>query len=297
MSDISSAGVPVPTGRIDQTSGGYTLTFERRLDVPVNHVWEVLTSRDKVAQWLGIVTPGWHLGKEYRLDMGESEVTGTVLQMSPESGLQLTWEDPLSGESVLDWQVREEPDGAALQFRTHANSADFLAEGAAGWQGILDAFDAVVQGVEPGRDGAARWLELRDAYAEEFDVSPSMGRLDAEASPPAIVFERWYSAPVRDVGSSLDRSTGELLIGADADVDITDDAGRARVTVREPVVGGPEATAARLAAWHMALDSAGTDLAGQVIHPSSRRLAALRDFYRGPAEAGGPGSGEPSGDG
>ncbi|MCC3295527.1 SRPBCC domain-containing protein [Arthrobacter sp. zg-Y411] len=285
MTSSSSAGIPAPAGRIEQHPDGYTLTFERRLDFPVDHVWDVLTNRDKVAQWLGIITPAWQIGKEYRLDMGESAVTGTVLQMSPGASLQLTWEDPLGDESVLDWQVHQSADGAVLQFRTHENTADFLTEGAAGWQGILEAFDAVVAGIEPVRtDDPDQWLGLRDAYAEDFDVSPTMGRLDNLRAPAEVVFERWYSAPAGDVGPALERAAARFGIGQGARIDIGEDAGHVRVIIRDPVTGGPDAAAERLAAWHMALDAAGAGLAGHEANPSSRRLVALKDFYRGPAD-------------
>ena len=281
MTESESGGIPIPTGRIEQHPDGYALVFERGLDYPAGHIWEVLTNRDKVAQWLGIVTPAWQLGKEYRLDMGGPEVTGTVLQMSPGTSLQLSWEDPLGGESVLDWHVLATPDGTVLRFRTHENAADFLAEGAAGWQGILDAFDDVAAGREPGRESPEQWLGLRNAYAEEFDVSPTMGRIDAEDGRPVIVFERWYSAAAEDVGRALDHAAAELLQGAA--VEIADDAGHRRAVIRQPVDGGPAEAAALLAAWHQALDAAGAELVGGPLAPSSRRLAALTEFYRGPA--------------
>ncbi|MCQ2001993.1 SRPBCC domain-containing protein [Arthrobacter zhaoxinii] len=278
MTESSALETPVPTGRIERRPDGYSLVFERRFDFPAGHIWEVLTNGDKVAQWLGMVSPGWQLGKEYRLDMGTAEVTGTVLQMSPGLSLQFTWEDPLGDESVLDWQVLETPDGSLLQLRTHEESADFLTEGAAGWQGILDVFDDVASGREPARTSMDQWQALRDAYAEEFDVSPTMGRVDAAG----IVFERWFNAAAGDVGSALDRATSDLGIGAEASVDITDDGGRTRVVVRQPLsggTGGSDAASALLAAWHEALDAAGDHLAGNPWHPSSRRRAALKEFY------------------
>ncbi|MCC9206535.1 SRPBCC domain-containing protein [Arthrobacter sp. zg-Y769] len=282
MTESNPSEAPIPTGRIERRPDGYTLVFERRFDFPAGHIWDVLTNGDKVAQWLGMLTPGWQLGKEYRLDMGNAEVTGTVLQMSPGLSLQFTWEDPLGDESVLDWQVLETPDGSLLQFRTHEESADFLTEGAAGWQGILDAFDDVASGREPARASMDQWQALRDAYAREFNVSPTMGQMDAAG----VVFERWYDAAAGDVGRALDRAASEVGLGAEAAVEITDDdAGHARAVVRQPVNaehgghGGPNEAPALLAAWHVALDAAGDHLAGNPWHPSSRRLAALKEFY------------------
>ncbi len=286
MTEPSRFGAPVPTGRIEHHPDGYALAFERGLDYPAGHIWEVLTNRDKVAQWLGIVTPHWQLGKEYRLDMGGSAVTGTVLQMSPGASLQLTWEDPLGGESVVSWQVQQGPDGTVLLFHTHENGSDFLTEGAAGWQGILETFADVAAGREPVRQSPERWLGLRNAYAEEFDVSPTMGRLESGTQPPELEFERWYDAAARDAGSALERARAELLPGEEATVDITGQEGRARVAVRQPVHGGADEAAALLAGWHQALDAAAADLAGDPWNPSSRRMAALRDLYRGASGAG-----------
>ena len=281
MTESSPAGAPVPTGRIERRPDGYSLVFEYPLDLPAAHIWDVLTNHDKVAQWLGMITPGWQLGKEYRLDIGNTAVTGTVLQMSPGLSLQFTWEDPLGDESVLDWQVVETSEGVLLQLRTHEPSADFLTGGAAGWQEILEVFGDVASGREPVRTSMDQWRRLRDAYAGEFDISPTMGQLDAAG----IRFERWYNAAADDVGPALDRAAEELGIGAEAAVEIDDDAGHARVVVRQSVSGGTDEAAAQLAAWHQALDAAGDRLAGNPWHPSSRRLAALKEFYK--ASAGG----------
>lgn len=275
MIEPSGTEAPVPAGRIEEHPDGYTLVFERRLGFPTTHVWDVLTDPEKVAQWLGRVSPGWQLGKEYQLGMGDSAVTGTVLQMSPGLSLQFTWEDPLGDESVLDWQVLQAPGGSLLQLRAHANSADFLTEGAAGWQGILDAFDDVAAGREPARASMDQWQGLCTAYAEQFGVSPTMGLLD----DAGIVFERWYGAEADEVRTALEQATAELGIGAEALVDITVAGGRARVVVRQPVDGGPAEAPALLASWHVALDAAGDQLAGNSWHPSFRRLAALKDFY------------------
>ena len=282
MTEPSGVEAPVPAGRIEEHPDGYTLVFERRLDFPPGHVWDVLTNQDKVARWLGRVSPGWQLGKEYRLGVGNAAVTGTVLQMSPGLSLQFTWEDPLGDESVLDWQVLQVPNGSLLQLRAHANSADFLTEGAAGWQGILDAFDDVAAGREPAPASTGQWQGLCTAYAEQFGVSPTMGMMD----DAGIVFERWYSATTDEVRNALDQATAELGIGAGATVDITADGGRARAVVRQPVTGGSGAAPALLAAWHVALDAAGDQLAGISWHPSFRRLAALKDFYGDPAGNG-----------
>lgn len=267
---------PIPEGRIERLSDGYALAFDRQFDYPTAHIWDVLTSPSKVSAWLGRLSPGWEQGSAYRLDRQGMEVTGTVLQMNPRSSLQLTWEDDLGDESVVEWQVLDSRGGALLSFRARSDGADFLTEGAAGWQDILDAFATVAAGGRPeaGFDLEA-WLGLRDAYAEEFSVSPTMGTVHGDT----IRFERWFDTGAREAAAALEDSAATLSIGTDAEVEAEDTADGSRVVVRQTLPAGGGDAPALLAAWHMALDDAALRLQGGTPHADSRRLAALRSFY------------------
>ncbi|CEA07727.1 hypothetical protein BN1051_01048 [Arthrobacter saudimassiliensis] len=269
---------PVPSGRIEKLSDGYALAFDRQFDYPTAYIWDVLTAPAKVAAWLGRLSPGWEQGSAYRLDRQGTEVTGTVLQMNPRSSLQLTWEDDLGDESVVEWQVLDSEGGALLSFRARSDGADFLTEGAAGWQDILDAFASVAAGGQPGTGFALdTWLALRDAYAEEFGISPTMGTLHGDT----ILFERWFDAGAREATEAINDSTATLAIGAGAEVEVDDTADGSRAVVRQPLPAGGGDAPALLAAWHMALDDAALRLQGGTPHADSRRLAALRSFYGG----------------
>lgn len=270
----------VPEGRIEKLSDGYAVAFDRQFDYPAAHIWDILTNPEKVSLWLGEVSPGWHLGKEYALDMDGGSCSGTVLQLEPRSSLQITWEDQLGSDSVLEWQVLESDGGALLRFRSRTDTPDFIAEGSAGWQGILDAFASVAAGHEPGRDSMERWLALRDAYSEDFDVSPTMGTVTGSGSNAELIFDRWYRAPTEDVEAAVDAAGRALDVGSEAEMEMTDDGEETKIVIRQPVTGSQDQTAALLASWHMALDSVRDQLDGSMPHPNSHRMAALERFYR-----------------
>ncbi|MBD7995852.1 SRPBCC domain-containing protein [Arthrobacter sp. Sa2CUA1] len=271
----------VPAGRIEKLSDGWALAFDKQFDYPAAHIWDVLTNPRKVEQWMGSVTPDWELGKEYTVEMGGGSVSGTVLQLTPRSSLQITWDDELGEESVLEWQVLESDGGALLQFRSRTDTADFLAEGSAGWQGILLAFAAVAAGTPPpGMEQPAQWRALRDAYSKEFDVSPTMGFLEETPGDTTLVFERWYDAPAEDITAAVESSGGNLRLGEGADFSVEETDGVGKLRIRQRIDGGnPQDTAALMAAWHLALDSAAVRLLGETPHPNSHRLRALEALY------------------
>ncbi len=271
---------PVPEGRIERLSDGYALAFDRQFDYPTAHIWDILTNPEKISLWLGELSPAWQLGKEYTLEMNGGSSIGTVLQLEPRSSLQITWEDQLGSESVLEWQVLASDGGALLLFRSRTDTPDFLAEGSAGWQGILSAFASVAAGQEPAPDSMETWLALRDAYAQDFDVSPTMGLVSGSGSNAKLVFDRWYRAPAEDVEAAVDAAGRRLGVGGEAELEMTSDGEETRVTIRQAVAGSQDQTAALLAGWHMALDSARDQLDGSMPHPNSHRLAALERFYR-----------------
>ena len=274
------SSAPVPVGRIEKLSDGYAVAFDRQFDYPAAHIWDILTNPQKIPLWLGEVSPRWQLGKEYTLDMDGGSSSGTVLQLEPRSSLQITWEDQLGSDSVLEWQVLESGGGALLLFRSRTDTPDFLAEGSAGWQGILDAFASVAAGQEPDTDSMERWLALRNAYAENFDVSPTMGLLAGSGSNTELVFERWYRAPPEDVEAAVAAAGRKLQVGEPAETEMTNDGEETRLVIRRPITGSQNQTAGLFAAWHTVLDAVRDQLDGNMPHPNAHRLAALERFYR-----------------
>jgi uncharacterized protein YndB with AHSA1/START domain len=191
-----------PAGRIERTGDGYVLAFDQQLDYPRSYIWSLLTEPGRVAAWFGVLTPGWEQGKEFTLDMGGGIHTGTVLQLKWPTSLQISWEDPLGHESVLEWRVLESNGGTLLQFRAFSETADFLTEGAAGWQTALAALERAAAGQNPDWTNAD-WIRLRDAYSQEFSVSHSMGLVQSVSGHPAVRFDRLLNVPPQDVWDAL----------------------------------------------------------------------------------------------
>ncbi|MCG2620293.1 SRPBCC domain-containing protein [Arthrobacter sp. I2-34] len=192
----------IPTGRIERVDGDYVLAFDLQLDYPRSFIWSLLTEREKVAKWLGILLDDWAVGHAYELDMDGGSASGTVLQFNPPLSLQITWEDELGDESLIEWRVLESAGGTLLQFRARTESTDFLTEGSAGWQTILEGLEAVAAGRNPD-NSTDRWTPLRDAYSREYSLSPSMGSLRQESGHPAVHFDRLLDADRDTVWSAL----------------------------------------------------------------------------------------------
>jgi uncharacterized protein YndB with AHSA1/START domain len=267
----------VPLGRIERLSDGYALAFDRQFDYPRSYIWNLLTDPAKVGLWLGNLTGGWELGKEYSLDLGGGATTGTVLQLNPPTSLQITWDDALGVESILEWRVLESSGGALLQLRARSETADFLTEGAAGWQQILAALEDVAAGREPAPTG--EWAALRDAYAEEFDVSNTMGWVETYDGVTMVHFDRRLSSTLPLVKDALTADPEQQPRVEQAEVDFTADGGTTRLAVRH-VVEDPSEAPVLLAQWHAHLDAVAVSVDGDQPHTSMRKLHALEDFYR-----------------
>lgn len=267
----------VPLGRIERLSDGYVLAFDRQFDYPRAYIWNLLTDPGKVRLWLGELAAPWELGKEYSLTHSGGESTGTVLQLNPPTSLQISWDDPLGLESILEWRVLECNGGTLLQLQARSETADFLTEGAAGWQQILGALDDVAAGRAPSP--AENWTALRDAYAAEFRISNTMGWLETDDGVTMVHFDRRLNSTLPLVKDALTADPEQQPRVEQAEVDFTADGNATLLTVRH-VVEDPAAAPSLLAQWHAHLDAVAVSLDGDQPHLSLRKLHALEGFYR-----------------
>ncbi len=266
------------TGRIERLTDGYVLAFDRQFDYPRSYIWNLLTDPSQVSRWLGTLHPGWEVGKEYTLDMDGGTTTGTVLQLNAPTSLQVTWDDELGPESILEWRVLESDGGALMQLRVRSETADFLTEGAAGWQQILSTLDDAAAGREPQPE--PDWAALRDAYSREFGISNTMGFLETTGGVAMVHFDRQLGATLEQAKDALTADPEQQPRVEQAEVDLAVEDGSTRLTVRH-VVEDPADAPALLAAWHVHLDAVAVSLDGDQPHSSLRKLHALEDFYRG----------------
>jgi uncharacterized protein YndB with AHSA1/START domain len=266
-----------PTGRIEQVHAGHVLAFDEQFDYPRSYLWELLTAPAQVERWLGRLSPGLKLGKEFSLDLNGRTITGTVLHVDPPTRLQATWEDEFGLVSIVEFRVLPSDGGTLLQVRLHPETDEFLAEGAAGWQLLLGALRAAAAGTEPA--AGPDWQALRDAYCHRFAVSPSMGGVEEAEGVPLLRFDRRYEGKLPFVNDALTADPEDQPFVELAEVDLTAEGRCTRVVVRA-VIDDPAGLPNLMARWHAHLDGVAVRLAGGSPHRSERRIRVLTDFYR-----------------
>ena len=178
---------PALDGTIEEVDGQYVLQFERRLNHPVERVWEALTSADQIKQWYGgstdveleLVEGGRYdthttgppeLVEAIRAEfpeLGDAVLAShdTVLRVDP----PLLFEHTFGGEatSIARWALQRDGDGCRLTL-THTEPPGFDAKDAprdlSGWHTLLELLELVLDGT-PAPWTMERWEAHRDRYA------------------------------------------------------------------------------------------------------------------------------------
>ncbi len=84
-------------GEFVRNGEGGVLSFERRLDKPVEKVWAALTVAERVADWCGHAAEvDLRLGGVFRIvwPAGMGEMTGVIVALEPGALLEYTWFEP-----------------------------------------------------------------------------------------------------------------------------------------------------------------------------------------------------------
>lgn len=133
-------------GKLLQYEGRSVVRFERYLNHPIEKVWRAITSPNQIVNWLtahaefdlivnGKITFRWENG-----DL----VHGKFTMVNPPNGLEYTWIEKSTGESVVRWELHDDDKGCHLHlthtFYESAEVADFLA----GWHVHLDMIDMIL---------------------------------------------------------------------------------------------------------------------------------------------------------
>jgi uncharacterized protein YndB with AHSA1/START domain len=110
---------------------------------------------------------------------GRKAATGTVTELVPPSGtgpavVEYTWQATFAdvGSAVIRWELTAIADHTHLVLTQTAAGADFLAEGAAGWHGLLDQLAELLAGDKVVADMDA-WRARRTGYCASFGVPPN----------------------------------------------------------------------------------------------------------------------------
>ncbi|MCU9614741.1 SRPBCC family protein [Caldibacillus lycopersici] len=129
-------------GVILKTSKGYTATFERQFQAPIEEVWSWLTVNEKLSQWFSEL----HIdqlrdGGLITFDMGNGAFEEMVItDYQKQEVLEFTWADDL-----VRFELTEEAYGCKLIFIEKIKTiTEHTAKDLAGWHVCLDVIEALI---------------------------------------------------------------------------------------------------------------------------------------------------------
>jgi uncharacterized protein YndB with AHSA1/START domain len=139
--------------------------LERRIEHPIDKVWDAIATPDGIKGWLGRAQIDLAEGGEVRLQFDKTVgnvVTGTVTAADPPHVLEYTFGQP---DSILRWELEQDGPSATRLVLTHTlPSPEHRADAAAGWHTLLDMIPAAIDGEDPTWT-KERWDEVRAGYA------------------------------------------------------------------------------------------------------------------------------------
>jgi uncharacterized protein YndB with AHSA1/START domain len=153
-------------GTVEERDGNHVLRFERRIDHPLETVWEAIATPEGIRGWLGAAEIEPAEGGRVRLQFDKTVgnvVHGRVTEVDPPRLLEYTFgeEEP---PSILRWELHDAGDGATRLVLTHAlPTPEHIGDGLAGWHTLLDMIPAAIAGEDP-QWSKERWDEVRAAY-------------------------------------------------------------------------------------------------------------------------------------
>jgi uncharacterized protein YndB with AHSA1/START domain len=143
-----------------------TLRFERRLQQPVERVWEAITEPEEIEAWWGRADVDLRPGGAMRIEWLNGDVTmpATIIELDPPHLLEIEGEP----HGVLRFELEPDGDGTLLRFIAHSPIPDeFRSKVLAGWHFHLDALeDFVADGtrIDWPNWPLDRWQAIHDEY-------------------------------------------------------------------------------------------------------------------------------------
>lgn len=239
-----TAVTQTPTGSLRTEQRGHAgVHFERLYDATPDEVWAALTNPEQLRGWLADASR-LELRPDGRMELqfqGDAETTeGLVREVDPGAVLEWEWVHDPGRRSVVRFELVPRDAGCLLVLDHRLLDADSAPGYGAGWQGHLDALEALLRAGEPV-DARARYLALRPGWAAQAaDLDRGVGVIRPDGDTRALVFERrlaaeparvWRAITERDeLARWLTDTTIEPRLGGAVVVD-WDEAGRTTGTV------------------------------------------------------------------
>lgn len=233
----NTALTDVPTGALRTESDEHAgVRFERLYDATAEELWAALTERDQLRGWLAHASrfelePDGEVELRFEADDGRP-TRGRMREIVP--GRVLEWEWLQEGEraSVVRFELVPRDAGCLLVLDHRLLDREFAPGYGAGWQGHLDALDALLRG-GPAVDHHGRYRALRPRWeTQQSDLERGLGVLRPHGDARALLFERRLAAPPERVWRALTRRdelarwltdvTIEPRLGGDVVIDFGD---------------------------------------------------------------------------
>lgn len=143
-------------GVIRKLADGYEIVFVRRLARPIDKVWAALTVPERIADWLGVVTPepgaGLDVGAQFELRFPQNDYRTMceVVAMDAPRLFAWTWglpEGPARLEDAVRFKLAPDGDGCILTLTNGGLARQDLKSVAAGWHTHLEGLEGAADGV------------------------------------------------------------------------------------------------------------------------------------------------------
>ena len=138
-------------GTVETTEGGYQLQFERRINHPIERVWNALTDPDRLIEWLAAaptldLTPGGAIELRWQNtdpDGNQAIAIGTITALEPPSTIE--YDTDIHG--LIRWELEPSQGGCLLRLTVRHDLPDeYLTMAMAGWHIHIDFLEEALSG-------------------------------------------------------------------------------------------------------------------------------------------------------
>ncbi len=147
-----------------------SIVFERRLNYPIEEVWESLTDPEELGSWFGHVVIEKQQGGTITIEAGPEHVpiehrrtTGRILVWDPPNTLEYEWNQAIVEASTIRFELVADASGTILKlihrWLSIHNAGGFIP----GWHAYLDRLEAHLDDREIP-DWQQRFGELHPLY-------------------------------------------------------------------------------------------------------------------------------------
>ena len=157
-----------PNGTYQEIDGQPALVFERRLDHPVDAVWQAVTDPAELEHWFPArVALDLREGGEMAFEFPDGQApptSGQVTHVDPPHAFEFEW-----GDAKLRFDLEPTGGGTRLRFTHFLDDRGSAARDAAGWHVCLDRLEQRLNGADaeaPTGEPTDEWRTLYEKYLD-----------------------------------------------------------------------------------------------------------------------------------